>query len=585
MKLLSKYYSENNIGNYFVPLLIILFPFLLFSCVDEQSVNNPSLSSNGSLHLQSFPKGASIYILGTNIGKITPDSLIGLESGNYQITLKLQDYKDTTFIASVTNNLKTVTNIVMRTAKKNGSVLVRSNPSGAQILINGSNSFKTTPDTLTGLEIGTIFITLKLQDYKDTTFSVVIPDSDMITQNITLTRTVPIQQYKASITLNSNPQGAMIFLSNSFSGKITPDSLTNLGNGTYLITLKLNEYQDTTFNVTISNNKDVTKSVTLTKIPPQRKASLALNSVPAGAQIYINGINSNRFTPDSLTNLDPGNYLVTLRLSGYNDTTFNVNITNNSRYERNITLSKIIQRKGSIFVRSNPSGAQILLNGNYTGKITPDTLTDLSNGSYVVTLRLNGYYDSTFTASINNYQNLTRDITLRKVLPLKNSISVQSDPSGAQIFLNGVNTGKVTPGSLTDLNDGAYDITLKLNGFIDTTVTVIVSNGINKQISVVLTDNLPAVDVSLDYQITFIKQLIISFQFNQDVLLDKVDVANPDNETSTLNYNGMLISKDDKKGILILKAQNGNWTLTFTGKKAGGKQEEFTITRKVRVKD
>lgn len=573
--------------NYFLTFLVLALPFLAISCVDEQVVNDPAQNTNGSILIQSVPSGASIYLFGTNIGKVTPDSVTDIESGNYEISLKLQGYRDTTFVVPVVSKYRTTKSISLRSLKPAGSVIVLSNPSGAQILLNGAGSGKVTPDTLTNLSAGQIFLTLKLQGYKDTTFTVNVLDSISVTKNITMNRIVTPPQQKAGIHISSNPQGAMIFLANSFTGKITPDSLTNLDNGTYSLTLKLKDYVDTTFIVSIANNISVFSNITLTKsiqIPP-RKASLGISSVPNGAQIYLNGRNTLKFTPDSLTNLDIGSYSLTLKLAGYNDTTFNVNITDNSRYDRTISLSRIIPRKGSIFINSNPENAQILLNGIFTGKTTPDTLTALDNGNYSITLKESGYYDTTFTIAITNSQNLTRDITLRKIVPKKNSISVQSDPTGASILLNGSNTGKMTPDVITGLSDGSYNITLTLAGYVDTTLTVSVSNGANESVFVKMQDDLPSVSVQVDYQITFLKQLIFTFQFNQDVILDNVEITNPDNGTTTLSYNGTQISKDEKKGILILQTQKGTWSLTFNGKKAGGSQSSFSVTKTIKVKD
>jgi hypothetical protein len=114
---------------------------------------------------------------------------------------------------------------------------------------------------------------------------------------------------------------------------------------------------------------------------------------------------------------------------------------------------------------------------------------------------------------------------------------------------------------------------------------VSVTNGITKLIHVKLTDNLPAVEVKVDYQVTFLKQLIFTFQFSQDVLLDNIGVTNPNNGTTTLNYNGVLVSKNEQKGILILIVLDGTWSLTFNGRKAGGAQSNFSVTKTIKVKE
>ncbi|MDR3609659.1 MAG: PEGA domain-containing protein [Ignavibacteriaceae bacterium] len=61
------------------------------------------------------------------------------------------------------------------------------------------------------------------------------------------------------------------------------------------------------------------------------------------------------------------------------------------------------------------------------------------------------------------------------------TISVHSDPSGAQIWLDGVNTGKTTPDSLINIKTGSHTISLVLSNYIDTSAAFVitVSDGVN----------------------------------------------------------------------------------------------------------
>lgn len=56
--------------------------------------------------------------------------------------------------------------------------------------------------------------------------------------------------------------------------------------------------------------------------------------------------------------------------------------------------------KGSIYVKSTPSGAQIWNGTTNTGKVTPDSLTNLDAGSYSIVLKLTGFPDTTVTATV-----------------------------------------------------------------------------------------------------------------------------------------------------------------------------------------
>lgn len=58
------------------------------------------------------------------------------------------------------------------TSDTKGSIYVTSNPAGAEIWLDGTNTFQTTPDTIKSLNEGTYNVTLKLTDFNDTTFTV-----------------------------------------------------------------------------------------------------------------------------------------------------------------------------------------------------------------------------------------------------------------------------------------------------------------------------------------------------------------------------------------------------------------------------
>ena len=64
-----------------------------------------------------------------------------------------------------------------------------------------------------------------------------------------------------------------------------------------------------------------------------------LSSVPPGADIWLNNVFQNNFTPDSLNGLNAGSYQITLKLTGYLDTTFTVTITAGQIDTKNVELT------------------------------------------------------------------------------------------------------------------------------------------------------------------------------------------------------------------------------------------------------
>jgi len=99
-------------------------------------------------------------------------------------------------------------------ADPKGNLFVSSVPSGAQIWINGVNSTKVTPDTLKDLSTGVKNVTLKLQDYSDTTFSVSVSENQtsvvsnvQLVSNVLLQSFGPIRIWETTGTNASQPSG------------------------------------------------------------------------------------------------------------------------------------------------------------------------------------------------------------------------------------------------------------------------------------------------------------------------------------------------------------------------------------------
>jgi hypothetical protein len=69
---------------------------------------------------------------------------------------------------------------------------------------------------------------------------------------------------------------------------------------------------------------------------------------------------------------------------------------------------------GSITIDSEPAGALIYLHNESTEKKTPNIITNLTPGSYPVTLRLTGYSDTSFVKKVKANENAFVEVNLNK---------------------------------------------------------------------------------------------------------------------------------------------------------------------------
>ena len=131
---------------------------------------------------------------------------------------------------------------------------------------------------------------------------------------------------------------------------------------------------------------------------------------------------------------------------------------------------------GYIFIDSNPEGFQIYLNNLERGRITPDSLTWLSSSTYKITLKKDLYKDSSFTINAVEGKKLSVFIDYAKDVSMNGSISCTSNPGKAEIFLNGANTGYLTPFTLQNISPGNYYVRYHLLNCRDDSAYVTVSS-------------------------------------------------------------------------------------------------------------
>lgn len=98
----------------FISLFVSIIFLTFIKCTEDCPDCPPQTQGpKGKLVVKSNPSAARIYLMGTDTGKNTPDSLINLEAGTYDVFLYLQYYDTAYFTAEVRNNLTTTKEITL----------------------------------------------------------------------------------------------------------------------------------------------------------------------------------------------------------------------------------------------------------------------------------------------------------------------------------------------------------------------------------------------------------------------------------------------------------------------------------------
>ena len=285
-----------------------------------------------------------------------------LPYGRYNFRLKKAKYHDEVGVA-VIDQAKVTNTVPLLPAF--GSIYVTSSPQGADVYLDGENTGKTTPCTLTEILSGNHELRLRKENYTPQSKEVTVSDGQ--TSSVTLSLAARF----AHVTITSLP-GASIKINNEVKGR---GSFTgNLVEGLYEVEVSLASHRTATKQIEVFPGVSQTVEITPTPI----YGSLDVMTTPMEVNVTINGKNYGQ-TPLTIEELLIGEYDVELSKPGYATETRHVTITENTSASINATL----QSGRSVTIATDKSGDEIFVDGVRVG-VSPCAV-ELAFGTHKIT--------------------------------------------------------------------------------------------------------------------------------------------------------------------------------------------------------
>ena len=177
-------------------------------------------------------------------------------------------------------------------------------------------------------------------------------------------------------------------------------------------------------------------------------------------------------TPCSFSKLYPGSYNLEVRKAGFQPTQTALQVRAGQTIDQKISLEATSM---GLHITSQPPGADVFINGDKQSGQTPLTLP-LAPNTYNLVLRMTGYegYSETVTVKPNGQTQL--NVELKEKSPHIAWAQVDTTPAGAEISLDGTDTGKQSPARI-EITAGIHTIALKKNGFAVSRRSVQASEG------------------------------------------------------------------------------------------------------------
>ena len=268
------------------------------------------------------------------------------------------------------------------------------------------------------------------------------------------------------VNLTSQPSGATVIIDGQARGT-TPVTLFDVAPGRHHLKFRLSGYEDDDqfFNTHETPGPYIERNGVL----EETKGLLLLKTEPAGCDIQIDGVSVGQ-TPRLITNLPvKGSYSVKFRKAGYQDQTISVKFAGRKPLVRE---EKMVMASGSIAISSEPSGAEVTVNGIVKG-VTPLRVDGVPRGRATVKFHLDGFADETRELAINAGDVQTLPIALKG---LPGTLHLASVPEGARFYLNDEARGK-GPISIPGLKPGTYAVRAELEGYATLSKSIVLGNG------------------------------------------------------------------------------------------------------------
>ena len=212
-------------------------------------------------------------------------------------------------------------------------------------------------------------------------------------------------------------------------------------------------------------------------VPAAGRGAIHVVTDVIGASAVLRGPLGHQFgqcqTPCSFNNLFPRQYSLEVKKDGYQPVQTALQVRADNVSDQKLTLESLAK---GLLVSSEPAGADVFINGAKQSGQTPVTLP-LAPGQYNLVLRLQGY--DAYSGTVQVKDNVQTQLPVKLTEKSNNRLAfaqVETNPKGAEIFVDGNPTGKSTP-SRIELPIGIHTVTLKLDGFQPLKRTVQVSDG------------------------------------------------------------------------------------------------------------
>ena len=243
--------------------------------------------------------------------------------------------------------------------------------------------------------------------------------------------------------------------------------------GEYTLSVQADRYQDSAQQVTIPGRSAISDfEVALS--PAWAEVSFSTN--PPGAEIMVDGqvLGTSPYTAEILE----GEHELTMKLAAHKAWQDDVEIIAGE----NIVLPTVeLERAdGLVFIRSQPSGANVTINGEFRGQ-TPLEVALAPGRSHDVNLFRSGFNPA--NRRIETRPDQEQDITV-SLVPITSTVRIIAEPPDAELYVDGVFKGEAS--QTLELMAASQIIEIRQEGYVPYTGSFTSRPGLEQELRVTL---------------------------------------------------------------------------------------------------
>lgn len=416
---------------------------------DKTATAGADLSLNfGIVSITTSPAGAKVLDGDIEVGT-TPVSGLKLSVGSHTLTLKKSKYHTQAFTVDIKDGFNRIPEKTL--AANYGTLKVMSVPSGAKIKINGMLKQGQTPQTFDEFQSGMVEIEVERDRYYAEKKSVEVKDLQVAEAAFTL------KPQFADVTINSTPSGAKVYLDNEYIGStplVKKGEAEGILAGKYNLRLTMSsdlyiDYEDA---ITVKAGEPLTKTIDM----KSNFGTIKIITEMTGVKVMVNGIENKEFSRDLQARLKPGNYEIEITKDKHQPVKKTVSLADGAV---ETIQAQFIAKQGRIIAYSVPDGADLILSDDQGKEIIKGKNIDqmVLIGSYTLKAQMEGYGNiktKTITVTEGYKEPIEFTFTDEDKMP---SISVTTDPAGADVYLDGKLAG-MSPLTINKTTAGEHTI-------------------------------------------------------------------------------------------------------------------------------